>query len=65
MRIYCMSDIHGMDMKVVAGHIGTAEIANDPRYHDSYYDGESHYYIDGMAWDSGVIPVLMVDNGDG
>lgn len=53
--------IQGMDMKVVAGHIGTAEIARNPEYHDIYYDGESHYYIDGMVCKSGVIPVLMVD----
>lgn len=35
--------------------------AGNPRFHDIYYDGESHYYIDGTVLDSGVIPVLMVD----
>lgn len=53
--------IEGLDMKVVAGHVGTAEIAGDPRFHDIYYDGASHYYIDGTVLESGVIPVLMVD----
>lgn len=53
--------IEGLDMKVVAGHIGTAEIAGNPRFHDIYFDGESHYYIDGTVLDSGVIPVMMVD----
>jgi len=53
--------IEGLDMKVVAGHVGTAEISQNPRYHDIYYDGQSHYYIDGTVLDSGVIPVLMVD----
>lgn len=53
--------IPGLDMKVVAGHVGTAEIAGDPGFHDIYFDGESHYYIDGTVLDSGVIPVLMVD----
>ncbi len=53
--------IEGLDMKVVAGHVGTAEIAGNPYFHDIYYDGESHYYIDGTVLDSGVIPVLMVD----
>ena len=48
-------------MKVVAGHVGTAEISGNPRYHDIYYDGASHYYIDGTVLDSGMIPVLMVD----
>lgn len=53
--------IESLDMKVVAGHVGTAEISGDPRFHDIYFDGESHYYIDGTVLDSGIIPVLMVD----
>lgn len=53
--------IRDLDMKVVAGHVGTAEISENPRFHDIYYDGESHYYIDGTVLDSGIIPVLMVD----
>ena len=56
-----VGQIPGLDMKVVAGHVGTAEISGDPRYHDIYYDGASHYYIDGTVLDSGIIPVLMVD----
>lgn len=53
--------IEGLERKVVAGHIGTAEISGDPGYHDIYYDGESHYYIDGTVLESGRIPVLKVD----
>ena len=53
--------IDNLDMKVVAGHVGTAELSGDPWFHDIYYDGESHYYIDGTVLDSGMIPVLMVD----
>lgn len=53
--------IEGLEMKVVAGHVGTDEISGDPRYHDIYYDGESHYYIDGTVLKSGMIPVLKVD----
>lgn len=49
------------DMRIVAGHVGTSEIADDPRFHDIYFDGESHYYIDGSVLDSGEIPVLAVD----
>lgn len=56
--------IEDLDMKVVAGHVGTAEIAGNPYFHDIYYDGESHYYIDGTVLDSGVIPVLMVDTNE-
>lgn len=50
-----------LGMKIVAGHIGTAGISGDPRYHDIYFDGESHYYIDGTVLDSGFIPVIKVD----
>ena len=46
------------DMKIVAGHIGTAEISGDPGFHDIYFDGESHYYIDGTVLHSGIIPVI-------
>ena len=53
--------IKGLAMKVVAGHIGTAKITRNPNFHDIYYDGESHYYIDGTVLASGVILVLMVD----
>ena len=53
--------IEGFRIKVVAGHVGTAEISGDPTYHDIYFDGEAHYYIDGTVLESGVIPVLMVD----
>lgn len=49
------------DIKIVAGHIGTAVISGDPRFHDIYFDGESHYYIDGTVLDSGVIPIIKVD----
>lgn len=48
-------------MVIVAGHIGTAEISGNPRFHDIYFDGESHYYIDGTVLDSGVIPVMKID----
>ena len=56
--------IEGLDMKVVAGHVSTAEISGNPRFHDIYYDGESHYYIDGMVIESRIIPVLLVDTDE-
>lgn len=49
------------NLKIVAGHIGTATITNNPEFHDIFYDGESHYYIDGSVQISGIIPVLKVD----
>lgn len=49
------------DMKIIAGHIGTAEIAENPRFNGIYYDGESHFYIDATTLDSGVVNVLKID----
>lgn len=49
------------DMKIVAGHIGTAEISGNPDFHDIFFDGESHYYIDGSVLESGIIPVIKID----
>lgn len=48
-------------MDIIAGHVGTYSIADNPYFHDIYYDGESHYYLDGTVHKSGVIPVLMYD----
>ena len=57
-------EIPNLEMKVVAGHVGTSEISGDPRFHDIFYDGASHYYIDGTVLSSGMIPVLMVDTDE-
>jgi serine/threonine protein phosphatase 1 len=46
---------------IIAGHIGTAFISGDKDFHDIYYDGQSHYYIDGTVSSSGNIPVLVYD----
>ena len=56
-----IGQVEGITEKIVAGHVGTSDITNDRYFHDIYYDGYSHYYIDGSVLDSGVIPVLMVD----
>lgn len=48
-------------MNIIAGHVGTAEISGDPDFHGIYFDGKSHYYIDGTVLDSGVIPVIQLD----
>ena len=56
-----VGQIPNLEMKVVAGHVGTAEISGDPRFHEIFYDGASHYYIDGTVLTSGIIPVLLVD----
>lgn len=46
---------------VVAGHVGTSTIAGDPRFHDVYWDGQSHFYLDGSVHVSHQIPVLKYD----
>lgn len=44
---------------VVAGHFPTSFLANDPKYHDIFFDGESHYYIDGSVQESGKLNMLI------
>lgn len=46
---------------IIAGHISTASITNNPKYKGIYFDGYSHYYIDGDVLKNGYIPILMVD----
>jgi len=46
---------------IIAGHIGTNELAKDNNYHDIYWDKQSHYYIDGTVQKSGSIPMLAYD----
>ena len=48
-------------MTIVAGHVATSEISGDRGFNEIYFDGESHYYIDGSAYLSGAVCVLMVD----
>lgn len=49
---------------IIAGHISTASIANDPKYQGIYFDGCSHYYIDGDVLKNGYIPILMYDTNE-
>lgn len=42
---------------IIAGHIATADLAGEPDYHRIFWDGQSHYYIDG----GGNLPVLQYD----
>lgn len=46
---------------VIAGHVGTWNMAGDEGFHDVYWDGASHYYLDGTVQRSGQIPVLKYD----
>ncbi len=54
-------DLGSFCMDVIAGHIHTAIVADNSHFNEIYFDGESHYYIDGDVLDTGVIPVLMYD----
>ena len=46
---------------IVAGHVGTGSIARDSSFHDVYFDGESHYYIDGSVYKHGKLLLLAYD----
>lgn len=46
---------------IIAGHVGTHSIAGDADFHDVFYDGASHYYIDGTVYSGGKLPLLMID----
>lgn len=46
---------------VIAGHISTARIGGEEYLGKVYWDGQSHYFVDGETARSGVIPVLVYD----
>ena len=46
---------------IIAGHIGVSEIAQDETYQGIYFDGESHYYIDGSVEKTGELLCLAYD----
>lgn len=50
---------------VIAGHIGTSQLADDPDFHGVWHDGASHWYIDGTVTSGGKIPVLAYDEKTG
>ncbi|WP_350342324.1 metallophosphoesterase [Proteinivorax tanatarense] len=43
---------------IIAGHIGTSSLAKGKKFHDIYWDGDNHFFIDGEVNRSGCIPVL-------
>ena len=46
---------------VVAGHVATSSLHGEESFHDVYWDGFSHYYIDGSTERSGEMPILIYD----
>lgn len=58
-------------MDIIAGHVSTSTASGDMEQHDVYYDGKSHFYIDGVdsypnnTWDDDrIIPVLLYENDE-
>ena len=49
---------------IVAGHVGAAYLAGDPACR-VFWDGESHYYIDGTVAESRCLPLLKYDTRTG
>lgn len=50
---------------IIVGHTGTASISKDESFHDVFWDGASHFYVDGTTVASGSIPVLVFESGSG
>ena len=46
---------------IIAGHVRVSTIANDRNFHDIFFDGESHYYIDSTVEISQKLNVLIYD----
>jgi len=53
-------------MDIIAGHVSTSSVSENREQHDIYYDGASHFYIDGIdsypqgtAEEDRVIPLLL------
>ena len=49
---------------VIAGHLGTGRLAHEAGFHDVYYDGMSHYYIDGSVYKHGKLLLMVYDEED-
>jgi serine/threonine protein phosphatase 1 len=46
---------------IIAGHISTSSLAKDKDFHSVYWDGKSHFFIDGETNVSRTIPLLKYD----
>ena len=46
---------------IIAGHISTMKISNKPDFYGVFFDGKSHFYVDGTTYRSGKVPVLVYD----
>lgn len=46
---------------IIAGHVGASGLAGDPDFEGVFWDGQSHYYIDGSTERTGRINILRYD----
>lgn len=46
---------------IIAGHVATAALADNPNHFEVYWDGENHFFIDGRTTVSNFVPVLKYD----
>lgn len=46
---------------IIAGHISTSALSNEQNFHHVFWDGQSHFYIDGETNKSGHIPILKYE----
>ena len=59
-------------MDIIAGHVSTSTASGDRNQHDIFFDGESHFFIDGIDSypnsvrdDDRIIPLLVYEEIDG
>ena len=50
---------------VIAGHVGTGSFVHDRSFHEIYFDGSSHYYIDGSVYNHGKLLLMAYDEVHG
>lgn len=53
------------DLDVISGHVSSESVSGIAGYRGVWYDGASHFFIDGCVVDTGVIPVLAFDEATG
>lgn len=49
---------------IIAGHVAAASLAHDSRFEGIYFDGESHFYIDGSTTKTKKVLCLAYDEND-
>lgn len=50
---------------IIAGHISTSSLKKKRDFHEVFWDGQSHYFLDGSTAESGNLPLLRYDTKTG